>query len=66
MDFITGLPNSFGFTVIMVVIDRLTKYGHFISMKADYSSKSVAEVFMSHIVKLHEVMLFIFNLGASI
>jgi len=42
MDFITGLPTSFGFTVIMVVIDRLTKYSHFVALKSDYSSKSVA------------------------
>lgn len=53
MDFITGLPLSFGYTVIMVVVDRLTKYGHFMALKSDYSSKSVAEVFMANIVKLH-------------
>lgn len=55
MDFITGLPNSFGLSVIMVVIDRLTKYAHFIPLKADYNSKVVAEAFMSHIVKLHGI-----------
>ncbi|MCH79693.1 Ty3/gypsy retrotransposon protein [Trifolium medium] len=55
MDFITGLPNSSGFTVIMVVIDRLTKYSHFIPQKSDYTSKSVAEAFMSNIAKLHGI-----------
>lgn len=53
MDFITGLPPSFGFTVILVVVDRLTKYGHFLALKTNYTSKGVAEVFMTHIVKLH-------------
>ncbi|MCI14451.1 hypothetical protein A2U01_0035582, partial [Trifolium medium] len=53
MDFITGLHPSFGYTTIMVIVDRLTKYAHFISMKSDYSSKSVAEAFMHNIVKLH-------------
>jgi hypothetical protein len=53
MDFITGLPLSHGYTVIMVVVDRLTKYAHFIPMKTDYTSKSVAEAFMNNIVKLH-------------
>jgi hypothetical protein len=55
MDFITGLPNYGGLTVIMVVVDRLTKYAHFIPLKADYSSKVVAEVFMNQIVKLHGI-----------
>ncbi|GAU10375.1 hypothetical protein TSUD_419040, partial [Trifolium subterraneum] len=53
MDFITGLPPSHGYTVIMVVIDRLTKYSHFSPLKVDYSSKTVAEAFMKTIVKLH-------------
>jgi hypothetical protein len=39
----------------MVVVDRLTKYAHFIPLKADYSSKVVAEVFMNQIVKLHGI-----------
>lgn len=53
MVFITGLPNYGGFTAIMVVIDRLSKYSHFVPLKSDYSSKIVAEAFMHNIVKLH-------------
>jgi len=46
MDFITGLPSSNGHTVIMVVIDRLSKYAHLASLKSDFNSKQVAELFM--------------------
>jgi hypothetical protein len=30
MDFITSLPKSEGKNVIMVVVDRLTMYAHFV------------------------------------
>lgn len=42
MEFIFGLPNSRGYTVIYVVIDHLSKYSHFMPLKSDFSSTIVA------------------------
>lgn len=42
MDFIEGLPKSEGYTVIMVVVDRLTKFAHFLPVKHPYTAASIA------------------------
>ena len=55
MDFIEGLPPSNCHTVIMVVVDRLTKYVHFVPLKHPFTSKTVAKEFITYIVKLHGI-----------
>jgi hypothetical protein len=53
LDFIEGLLVSQGFSIIMVVIDRLTKYGHFLPLAHPYSASTVAQLFLANIFKLH-------------
>jgi len=55
MDFITCHPVSYGFTLIYVVIDILSKAAHFMALKQDFTSKSVAEIFFKNVVKLHRL-----------
>ncbi|KAL7150953.1 hypothetical protein ABFS83_04G000200 [Erythranthe nasuta] len=54
MDFVKGLPKSDGKNVILVVIDRFTKYGHFLAMTHPYCAESVSKLFLDNIFKLHE------------
>eukprot|EP00253_Pinus_taeda_P035943 PITA_35943 len=53
MDFITGLPKSEGKSVIMVVVDRLTKYAHFCALSHPFKASTVSTAFMETIQKLH-------------
>ncbi|KAL6570790.1 hypothetical protein OROGR_000340 [Orobanche gracilis] len=55
MDFIGGLPKSEGFSVIFVVVDRLSKYAHFVPLKHPYTAITVASVFLKEIVRLHGI-----------
>jgi len=42
-----------GKTTILVVVDRLTKYGHFIAISHPYTANSVAQVYLDQVYKLH-------------
>ena len=53
MDFITCLPKSEGKKVIFVVVDRLSKYAHFMALTHPYSATTVAKTFMDSVYKLH-------------
>jgi len=53
MDFIVSLPLARGYSMIMVVVYRLTKYAHFVPLKHDFDSRYVGENFVQNIVKLH-------------
>ena len=52
-DFITQLPPSSGHDAILVVIDRLTKMGHFIACDTTIDAEGTAALFRKHIWKLH-------------
>ena len=53
MDFVEGLPKVDGYSVILVVVDRFTKYAHFMALKHPYTALSVARVLYDQVIKLH-------------
>jgi hypothetical protein len=53
MDFIVGLPKSGNKSIIMVVVDRLSKYAHFCALQHPFTTSIVAQIFMDNIFKLH-------------
>jgi hypothetical protein len=55
MDFIVGLPKSQGKSALLVVVDRLSKYGHFIAIKRPATASAVADIFFDQVVRLHGV-----------
>ena len=56
MDFITGLPKTQkGNNAIWVVVDRLSKVAHFLSIREDITATQLADLYISRIVVLHGV-----------
>jgi hypothetical protein len=55
MDFIEGFPRINGKLVILTIVDRLSKYAHFILLGHPYFATSVARAFFDNIVCLHGI-----------
>lgn len=55
-DFIVGLPRTTkGYDSIGVIVDCLTKSAHFLPIKTIYPTKTYADLYVAHVVKLHGV-----------
>lgn len=59
LDFVEGLPRSHNKNCFLVVVDKFTKYSHFIPLSHPFTSMSVAKAFFEHIYKLHGMPSFI-------
>lgn len=55
MDFIEAFPKVGGKSVVLTVVDRFSKYGHFIPLGHPYIAASVARAFFDIIVRLHGI-----------
>lgn len=55
-DFVSGLPRSQRLDTVMMVVDRRTKYVHFIGLSHPYSISKVATLFAQNVLKLHGML----------
>ncbi|GJX44865.1 putative reverse transcriptase domain-containing protein [Tanacetum coccineum] len=62
MDFVTKLPKtSSGHDTIWVIMDRLTKFAHFLPMREDYKMDRLARLYLNEIVARHGVSISIIS-----
>lgn len=54
MDFIKGLPSA-TYNYILVVVDKYSKYAHFIPLRHPFTGSIVAKVFLDNVYKLHDM-----------
>jgi hypothetical protein len=56
MDFIVGLPLTVRkFDSIWVIVNRLTKFAHFIPINTTYKVQKYAEIYIARVLCLHGV-----------
>ena len=55
VNLITELPQSHGYDSILVTVDHLSKWAHFIATMSDITSLGVAQLFWDGVWKLHRL-----------
>jgi hypothetical protein len=50
-----GLPKFDGFNCILVVVDMLSKYAHFIALKHPFTAQQIAQIILDSVVRLHGI-----------
>ncbi|XP_070026508.1 uncharacterized protein LOC142182249 [Nicotiana tabacum] len=53
LDFIEALQKAHNKSVILVVMDKLSKYAHFIALVHPYTASIVAQAYLDNVYKLH-------------
>jgi transposase InsO family protein len=61
MDFMEGLPRSGAADALLVVVDKLSKYAHFIPLRHPFTAATVARLFLDNIYRLHGMPLAIIS-----
>lgn len=61
MDFVEGLPRSGSANALLVVVDKQSKFAHFIPLHDPFSAATVARLFMDNIYRLHGMPLAIIS-----
>jgi hypothetical protein len=55
LDFISGLPPTGKGNCILVVVDKLSKYAHFMVLKHPLTALTMAKIFLDHVYRLHRL-----------
>ena len=56
LDFVSDFPlTQRKHGAVWVIVDRLTKFAHFLSVRLDYFMDRLAELYVSEIVRLHGI-----------
>jgi hypothetical protein len=53
MDFVEALPPSGSSNAILIMIDKFTKFGHFLPLHHPFTVQTVAWLFMDQLYHLH-------------
>jgi hypothetical protein len=53
MDFVEGLPKSGSANAILVVVDKYSKFAHFIPLCHPFTAATIAKLFMEFVYRYH-------------